>query len=718
MFSGVIPFGGGHATGTFEWEGHAGTWILRETPVHPTPRQGHGMAFDASLGETVLFGGYNGGSIYGEGTWTWDGVVWSRRDAPSDPGPALRRNHAMVYDPDRKVVLLFGGRTGNTVFDDVWEWDGATGTWTDRSPTMRPPARSHHAMAWDPVHRRMLVYGGLPEEGDELGDLWAWDGATGTWTELTEVESPVGRAGATMVTDRGRQQLILYGGRRGLVQYQGTWIFDCVAEDWTLLEPRHRPPTSLPHAMAFDDGRGRVVLFDPTFSSGFDTARTFELDPDLPDWIERTPETPLPPARHRHAMTADPTTGEIVLFGGHVGSATRSDETWLWTGGRWTQVTPETAPSGREYHAMVSDTVRGRVLLFGGFTGGGYLNDLWAWDGTGRSWSLLPAATRPPERTDAAMAFDAERRRVVLFGGHGAAGVEDDTWEWDVDEDAWIPRSPATRPPARRSHAMAWDADRGRVVLFGGRTGSGLRLQDTWEWDGTDWVLRSPDERPSARQEHALVWDPFRRQVVLVGGSATSQLGDVWVWNGQAGTWSQIEPADGDTTFPARGRHAAAFDPRTGSLLVHGGAAGIDRLEDTWRWDGSGRHRPGATWTVPLAALGEVVAPHALEVRLHGGGAGVAPTEDTPTPGAVLHTWDATLLGWRPMAENVAAPETSDPEATELHWRLEDEAAIRAFVHGPMRSVVVAVAPARPGGGPAPGAVVLRGAELTVRYRR
>ena len=54
-----------------------------------------------------------------------------------------------------------------------------------------------------------------------------------------------------------------------------------------------------------------------------------------------------------------------------------------------------------------------------------------------------------------------------------------DTWEWDGT--AWTQRSPASAPSPQQGHAMAYDAARGRVVLFGGH--DSFRRGDTWEWD-------------------------------------------------------------------------------------------------------------------------------------------------------------------------------------------------------------------------------------------
>jgi hypothetical protein len=43
-------------------------------------------------------------------------------------------------------------------------------------------------------------------------------------------------------------------------------------------------------------------------------------------------------------------------------------------------------------------------------------------------------------------------------------------------------------------------------------------LNDTWVWDGTNWVQKFPGHCPSARYHHAMAYDAARGQVVLFGG--------------------------------------------------------------------------------------------------------------------------------------------------------------------------------------------------------
>jgi hypothetical protein len=123
------------------------------------------------------------------------------------------------------------------------------------------------------------------------------------------------------------------------------------------------------------------------------------------------------------------------------------------------------------------------------------------------------------------MAFDSARSKIVLFGGYDGSGNVSDTWEWNGT--IWTQLSPATNPPGRSGHAMAYDTARGVTVLFGGDHGG--EFDDTWEWNGTNWTQRSPATSPTARVGHAIAYDSARGVTVLFGGIAGSTyFSDTW----------------------------------------------------------------------------------------------------------------------------------------------------------------------------------------------
>jgi hypothetical protein len=182
------------------------------------------------------------------------------------------------------------------------------------------------------------------------------------------------------------------------------------------------------------------------------------------------------------------------------------------------------------------------------------------------------------------MVWDSVRGVVVLFGGLGSDDTLDDTWEWDGM--SWTKRTPVTRPPGRRAHAMAFDRDRGVTVLFGG-TDSDLSAfpqthrGDTWEYDGTDWVETTPSTSPPARFKPALVYDELRQVTVLFsGGQQGIELNDTWEYDGV--TWRQAAPS---TSPPVRqGSCGFAWDPVRGEAVLYGDDGLSDPDATTWAY--------------------------------------------------------------------------------------------------------------------------------------
>jgi hypothetical protein len=235
---------------------------------------------------------------------------------------------------------------------------------------------------------------------------------------------------------------------------------------------------------------------------------------------------------------------------------------------------------------MAYDAARRRVVLFGGGVGVAQPGccDTWEWDGT--RWTQRHPPNPPAARRDHALTYDAARNRTVLFGGRDDNYVGfGDTWTWDGA--GWIRRKPTSSPPARGGHAMVYDRVRKRVVLFGGAGASGV-LSDTWEWDGTTWTRRIPRSIPPARIHHAMAYDVARRRVVLFGGwGASAILGDTWEWDGI--TWTRRTPR---SSPPAQGHHAMAYDAARERVVLFGVRDGnaLPVPSDTWEWDGT-------TWT-------------------------------------------------------------------------------------------------------------------------
>src|SRR6185503_8589313 len=113
---------------------------------------------------------------------------WTER-LISGSEPAPRHDHQMIYDSDRKKMVVFGGtdEAGNRLAD-LWEWDGATATWAQRTIAgAKPVARYGHTMIYDSFRKRIVLYGGNTgtNAGTWVNETWEFDGTNGTWAQFT-----------------------------------------------------------------------------------------------------------------------------------------------------------------------------------------------------------------------------------------------------------------------------------------------------------------------------------------------------------------------------------------------------------------------------------------------------------------------------------------------------------------------------------------------------
>ena len=324
-----------------------------------------------------------------------------------------------------------------------------------------PPARYFHAMAYDAARQKTVLFGGFDLYGIYLaGDTWEWDGST--WTQRRPAVSPTARANHAMVYDAGRQRVVLFGGANGQA-LNDTWEWD--GTTWTQRQPALSPTGRYYHAMAYDSSRRRVVLYGGASPTGDDT---WEWDGN--NWTQRWPST-IPPAAAGHAMAYDAARQKVVLFRGMYGPVFH----WEWDGSDWAPRSTVSSPSTRSGHGMVYDTARQRIVLFAGDTIPLWLNDTWEWDGS--TWTQRWPVSSPSVRESHAMVYDASRQRVVLFGGADLWGAVADTWEYGLD--ATIGLKGAARPGSIVTLVLTAASDAGLPYQAGSSLGTGpLRLAD------------------------------------------------------------------------------------------------------------------------------------------------------------------------------------------------------------------------------------------------
>jgi hypothetical protein len=257
-------------------------------------------------------------------------------------------------------------------------------------------------------------------------------------------------------------------------------------------------------------------------------------------------------------------------------------EVWGWNGTQWRMAAAAAGwPDSRSLSGVVYDTRRDKLVLYGGIAAvsSTRYGDTWEWDG--RRWQEK-AVAGPGPRDHHTMAYDSIRGKTVAFGGVLRDGTQlwpAETWEWNGAE--WVKFPPAVLT-GRAHHAMAFDAKRGKVVLFGGITEDRKVQGDTWEWDGTAWKLAAV-EGPPARARHRMAFDSRRGVIVLYGGNGIQNvLDDTWEWNGSK--WTAVTGSSVGKRF----MHAMAYDPKRARVVLYGGSDGEQNFDDTWERDDKG----------------------------------------------------------------------------------------------------------------------------------
>lgn len=208
---------------TWEWDGQS--WAQKDAQP-PTACDHVKMAYDASSGETVLFSGLDPSESPVNETWSWNGTEW---ELLSEEGPEGRGHFGFVYDPTHEQILLYGGYA-STVSDEFWVWkDNA---WQEID-FPGPGTLSHFGMTLDRDANVLYIFGGATS-GSTFSSFTekTWILSDGSWRELNPVNAPSKRGSPAMGFDPVRKKIVLFGGfdspQRNLAD---TWELDGV--NWT-----------------------------------------------------------------------------------------------------------------------------------------------------------------------------------------------------------------------------------------------------------------------------------------------------------------------------------------------------------------------------------------------------------------------------------------------------------------------------------------------------
>jgi hypothetical protein len=332
------------------------------------------------------------------------------------------------------------------------------------------------------------------------------------------------------------------------------------------------------------------------------------------EWTELS--TSGPSARYAAAMTWDSRDNELVLFGGCSNLACSSflGDTWVYSGGSWSEISSTHSPSARAGAMMSFDTRDNYVLLFGGYGSSGYLNDTWIFEGN--QWTQLdfggiacggpsqpgcPDELVPPARDLGEMTFDVGDNYVFLFSGDGPGGdapggISDPSPYadyWDFAGGQWNFISEISLFNAEHNGVFpiyggsaTYDSAAGLVVIYGGYEdelsyGTSGDNGQALGYSGGSWSQLDSGEDYDAT---TMVYDPVSEYAVAFGGCTSggtpSAVTGLFVQNGW--NYPPLSP-----TPAARCGASSAWDPSIYRIVVFGGEESSGLLSDTWAYVGS-----------------------------------------------------------------------------------------------------------------------------------
>lgn len=291
-------------------------------------------------------------------------------------------------------------------------------------------------MTYDARTHRMLMFGGRFRAGTSgayvlFDDLWQLDLSTDTWSELAAAGGPSGRANATFQADATGNRAYLFGGntsRSGasFTPQNDLWALNLENQQWTELQPEGESPSPrLWHAGLFDPLRNRLVIFGGANESAFfNDARYFadvwSYSVEENRWQQlHDGSGTAPKGRFWSEWAYDAENDTYLLFGGHDdGVLGNTNDLWSFspTTNQWQvlrtgdvhnrpangfcdfppdfTIVDEEAPERRNSHVVVyaaESTCPGLITALGK-TDCGAADDAFRWNITEQRWEELVSA--------------------------------------------------------------------------------------------------------------------------------------------------------------------------------------------------------------------------------------------------------------------------------------------------------------------------------------
>ena len=314
-----------------------------------------------------------------------------------------------------------------------------------------------------------------------------------------------------------------------------------------------------------------------------------------------------PSQRDSFSMAYDSKRDLVVLFGGSDADPCWKNcppsfgDTWIYNvaANTWTEIKPPTAPSGRANAALDYDAESDRTILYSGFiSGDNYAPlDTWSFDMNTKTWTQMKASG-PAYHFGHKLVYDSKADRMILWGGWNMKDNvgTNDTWTYDYNSDTWTEMKPAVKPPGVNFQGMVYDSKADRVIMWGGGFNTSVWV---YNYNADNWEERKPSGGPSSRWGHGMSYDSKADRTILYGGYTGDPEAEfnfvfndleTWAYDYNVNTWTLLKPEKNPGLLTWFGQ---VYLPSTDRTLLFGGIKGYGvHSNQTWLYDYNAN-----TWT-------------------------------------------------------------------------------------------------------------------------
>ncbi len=212
---------------------HAQTWT-KKNDIPPSTVSGRWGAYSFTLnGKIYLGGGYTGNQVNLNDLWEYDPATdsWTQKaDVPGSQG----RTYAVAFAINGKGYIGLGVEGYNSInskfLDDLWEYDPVANTWSQKQ-SLNDSARG--SASCFVINNKAYIVGGAPDYSLISNDVWRYDPGQNMWDSMTPC--PVAHMSSASFSIGSKGYVV--GGQKntgtGLATLKETYEYDPVVNTWT-----------------------------------------------------------------------------------------------------------------------------------------------------------------------------------------------------------------------------------------------------------------------------------------------------------------------------------------------------------------------------------------------------------------------------------------------------------------------------------------------------